>query len=325
MATVDKEIPVKVSIDPFEEMDKKKSALMYVKEVGLKPPKRVDYSAKFQVTTSKWDKKKLEAQTRAIFRYDLSLFASQVWQDFAPIQKAKNGQDKLKAKNAFLKAVPKLQKNMEKNLKEKFEAFQEEIASGAGDDLGELKGTRKALDPKRPEKIAELALTLADWFEESVTELRSLKTKEQKSSGEDKSKATEELDKALGAALSELGKKTDTVLKAFDKLLGPVKTVPASMLKSIKKDMSDAAKAEYKKSAGDLAKALKPLESHIGAGKKGAVDALTKMKRKDFSKSTVDLAWVALNKINDSSAELYHTINTIDGKLKKLEQAVKKR
>lgn len=322
---VDKEIQVKVSIDPFEEMDKKKSALMTVKEVGLKLPKRVDFSGKFSVTTSKWDKKKLEAQTRILFRYDLSLFASQVWQDFVPFQKAKNGQDKFKAKNAFIKAVPKLQKAMEKKLKEKFEEFQEDIASGAADDLGALKGTRKGLSSDRAEKVAELAVRLRDWFDDDILELRELKAAEVRASGAEKAKATEELNKALSKALGELSKKTDAVFKGADKMLGPIRTVPNSMVKSLKKDMSDAAKTEYKKSAVELAKALKPLETQIGSGKKAAADVLSKMKRKDFSKSTIDLIWNAMEKINDTSAELYHTINDIDAKLKKLEQAVKKR
>ena len=322
---VDKEIQVKVSIDPFQEVDKKKWQLMVVKEIGLKKPGRFDVSGKFTVTSAKWDKRKLEAQARAIFKYDLALFASQVWQDFAPIEKSKNGQDKKTATSKFLKAVPKLQKAMVKNLNEKFVEFQEDIASGAADDAGELKGTRKGLNPAQAKQVGGMAKRMADKFDEEFDKLKTLKDAITRGSGDEKAKATEELEKALPPAITLLAKQLDGVMKGMDKVISPIQSTPAAMLKSIKKEMSDAAIAEYKKSAKELQAALKPLETAISNGKKNAIEALKKMKGKDFASGVKTLGSGGLHKIDDSAGKLSDTVKTIDGKLKKLEQAAKSR
>lgn len=323
--STDKEIAVKVSMDPFQEVDKKKWKKMEADVKGFKKPGRFDISGKFTVTTAKWDKRKLEAQARAIFRYDLSLFASQVWQDFAPIEKAKNERDKQKLMADFIKAVPKLQKAMVKNLNEKFEEFQEDIASGAADDVGELKGTRKGLNPAQAKQLGGMAKRMAEVFDGKFDELKKLKDTELRASGPEKAKATEELEKALAPAIATLIKQLDGVLKGIDKVLAPIKSTPASMLKSIKKEMSDAAIAEYKKSSKELEAALKPVEAAISGGKKNTIEALTKMKRKDFSSGVKTLGSAALNKIDDSASKLSDTVKAIDGKLKKLEQTAKSR
>lgn len=325
MAAVDKEIPVKVSIDPFVEMDKKKSALMFVKEVGLKAPKRVDYAAKFSVTTSKWDKKKLEAQTRAIFRYDLSLFASQVWQDFVPIQKAKNGQDKLKATKAFLKAVPNLQKNMEKKLKEKFEAFQEDIASGAGDDLGELKSTRKSLTAGHPEAMAKLINSFFDEFEKSYNKLEKFKKTIQQKSGGEKQEATEALEAELSKQIPDLAKKLVGVSSVLKKRISVLSGIPNAMNKSMKKDLSDAAKREFKSSMDVLSKATASVDTQIGKFGKSAAEVLQKIKRKEIGSSTYNQLVEADSNLSAALGTLQDIMLRVDGKLKKLEQTAKKR
>jgi len=325
MAAIDKEITFKVSVDPFEEMDKKKSALMYVKEVGLKAPKRVDYAAKFKPTTSKWDKNKLMAQTRAVFRYDLSLFASQVWQDFVPIQKAKNGQDKLKATNAFLKAVPKLQKNMEKNLKQKLEEFQEDIASGAGDDLGALKSTRKSLSAGHPEAMLKLIGGFFDEFEKSYNKLEKLKKTVQKSSGDQKQEATEAFESEIGTQLPELVKKLVGVNGILKKRLTVISGVPDAMKKNLKKDMSDAAKAEFTTSMAVLAKSASSVDTQITKFGKSAAEVLQKIKRKDIGSSTYNQLVEADSNLGGALGTLEDVMQKVDAKLKKLEQAVKKR
>lgn len=322
---VDKEISVKASMDPFQEVDEKKWKKMVADVKGFKKPGRFDISGKFTVTTAKWDKRKLEAQARAMFRYDLSLFASQVWQDFAPIGKAKNDRDKQKLMADFKNAVPKLQKVMVRNLNEKFVEFQEDIASGAADDVGELKGTRKGLNPAQAKQLGGMAKRMAAVFDEKFDELKKLKDTEIRASGEEKAKATAELEKALVPAITILAKQLDGVLKGIAKVLAPIKSTPAGMLKSIKKEMSDAAIAEYKKSAKELEAALKPMDAAIASGKKSTIEALAKMKRKDLSSGVKALGSSALNKIDDSASKLSDTVKAIDGKLKKLEQAAKSR
>ncbi len=322
---VDKEIPVKVSIEPFQEVDKKKWKQMEADVKGFKKPGRFDISGTFTVTTAKWDKRRLEAQVRAIFRYDLSLFASQVWQEFAPIEKAGNDRDKQKLAANFKKSVPKLQKAMVRALNEKFEEFREDIASGAADDMGELKSTRKGLNPARAKQLGGMARRMAAVFDSKFDELKKLKDAETRSSGEDKAKATEELEKALAPAIATLAKQVDGVLKGIQKVLAPIKATPAGMVKSTKKEMSDAAIAEYKKSAKELEAALKPMEAAIASGKKSVIEALAKMKRKDFSSGVKALGSSALNKMDDSAIKLSDTVKAIDGKLKKLEQAAKSR
>lgn len=325
----DQEIAVKVSINPFQELDEKKLALMTTKEVGLKEVKKANYTdfkAKFTVTTVKWNQRKLEAQARAIFRYDLALFAAKVWQAFGPYQKAKkNGKNTFKEVIAFRAKVIKLKKKLEQNLNDRFEEFQEEIASGASDDAGELKNTRKGLDPGNASDIAGYSSELFEKFWSEYDALKKLKDAETKASGEDKAKATQELDKALVKSLSDLGKANDAASKGMEKSLKAIQAMPPAMLKSIKKEMSDSAKDEYKKSAAELSKALKPMEKNVSAAQKNSPVAIAKMKQKNLSKSTIDLAVAALHKISSCSGELSTTLKKIDGKLKKLEQAAKKR
>ncbi len=323
---IDKEIPVKVSMDPFQELDKKKLTKMETEVKGFKRPPRVDLSGKFSVTTKKWDKRKLEAQARVIFRYDMNLFASQVWQGFVPIEKAKNDRDKQKAITVFKNAVPKLQKAMERNLKEKFEEFQEDIASGAGDDLGELKRARKALDKETGFELGYAAEAFREVFVDTIhDDLRPLKAAETKSSGDEKAKATDALESELKKALPKLEQALAAMTKVFSKNIGALKAIPSVLTKGQKKDVSDALKAEYTSAAAELGRILKPIEKHSAAAKKNAEAALKKMAGKDFGKSTLDLGMAAVLKTIDASGNLGHAIDKINGKLKKLEQNVKKR
>ncbi|MBL1437526.1 MAG: hypothetical protein COB08_015165 [Rhodobacteraceae bacterium] len=323
---IDKEIPIKVSMDPFQEVDKKKWKQMEADVKGFKKPGRVDISGKFSVTSAKWDKRKLEAQARAIFRYDLSLFASQIWQAFDPISKAKNDRDKQKAEKAFLAFIPKQIKVLERNLKEKFEDFREDIASGAGDDLAELKRARKALDKETAFEIGQFAEDFREVFVTAIVDdLRPLKTAETKASGEEKAKATEALEKELKKATAKLDQELAIMSKGFAKYTSALGAIPAALSKSLKKDVSDPLKAEYTKAAGELTKALKPIEKHAASAVKNAEAAMKKVAHKDFSKSTLDLGAAALLKTIGASGDLADSIGKIDAKLKKLEQAVKKR
>lgn len=323
---IDKEVPIKVSMDPFQEVDKKKWKQMEADVKAFKKPGRVDISGKFTVTTAKWDKKKLEAQARAIFRYDLSLYASQVWQAFDPISKTKNDRDKQKAEKAFVAFIPKQLKVLERNLKEKFEEFREDIASGAGDDLAELKRGRKALDKETAFQIAQVAEDFREMFVDAIyDDLEPLKAAETKASGEEKAKATEALEAELKKATAKLEQEMAKMAKGFAKYTGALSAIPAALNKSLKKDVSDPLKAEYTKAGSELSKALKPVEKHAASAIKNAEAAMKKVARKDFSKSTLDLGAAALYKIIDTSGDLADVIGKIDAKLKKLEQAVKKR
>lgn len=322
----DKPIAVKVSIDPFQEVDKKKWKQMEADVKGFKKPGRVDFSAKFSVTTAKWDKRKLEEQARAIFRYDLSLLASQIWQDFVLVEKATNERDKEKQKKVFLKAVPDLQKAMVKNLNQKFAEFQEDIASGAGDDLSELKRARKALNKETGFEIGYAAVEFREVFTNALFDvLQPLKKAETKSSGDEKAEATEALEKELKKEMPKMEQALAAMTKVFAKNLGALKAIPAVLTKGQKKDVSDALKAEYSNAAGELGKILKPIEKHSAAASKNAEAALKKVAGKELGKTTVDLGMGAVFKTIDAAGDLGHAISKINDKLKKLEQTVKKR
>ena len=322
----DDQIKFKISFDPLAEMDDKKWKLMAAKEIGLKKPKPIELKCHFTVTSAKWTEKRLKSQLEAIMRYDLSLFAAQVWQDFDKIKKIKKEPAKKQAITEFTKnQVGKLQKALVKRMQEKLEDFEEDIASGASDDLGALKGARKGLSPSAGKKITYKIEQVAERFEERFKLLKGLKDLETRGSGEDKAKAGKALEKEIASSIPLLAKQLEGMVQGIKKELAPVLATPSNMRKSIKKDMSDAAKAEYKKSSGELERALKDMVSALVAAKKNVVDALTKMNRKDFSSGVKALGESALNKLDDSAGKLSDTMKTIDGKLKTLEQAAKKR
>jgi len=320
-------IEVTVKIDPFEELDAKKLKMMEAKEKTLvKKTKDLSYKAKFTVTsTIKWNKKKLEDELRGRLRFNQALFAARLWQGFQPYQKAKNFQAEIKAKKAFLDIVKKQYTKLDSNNKQHVAECIEEIASGASDDGGVLKSTRKSLSDDLPYKIAVASVELMDEFVDAFNELKSLKAAEQKAGDGAKEKATQEMEKALDKWISALNKQHEDSTKRMSKFLSTLAGVPDAMKKSVKKDTSDALKDEYTKSGAELSKALKPVEKHVAAAKKNSLAAIAKFKKKDFSKGTLDLAAAALHKINSSSGDLATVVNKIDGKLKKLEQAVKKR
>lgn len=322
----DEQVKFKISFDPLEEMDDKKWKLMAAKEIGLKKPKPIELKCNFTVTSAKWNEKRLKAQLEAIMRYDLSLFAAQVWQDFDKIKKIKKEPAKKQAITEFTKnQVGKLQKALVKRLQEKLEDFEEDIASGASDDLGALKGARKGLNASAGKKISYKIEQVAERFEGQFKLLKGLKDTETRGSGEDKAKAGKALDKEIASSIPLLDKQLEGLIKGITKELGPVLVTPGNMRKSIKKDVSDAAIAEYKKSSAELEAALKDVLTVLGAAKKNVIDALTKMKRKDFSSGVKALAESSLNKLDDSAGKLSDTMKNIDGKLKALEQTVKKR
>jgi len=321
----DKEIPVKVSIDPFQEVDKKKWKKMEADVKAFKKPGRVDISGKFTVTSAKWDKRKLEAQARAIFRYDLSLLASQIWQAFALIEKARNDQDKKKAESAFIKSIPKLQKVMVRNLNEKFVEFQEDIASGAGDDLGQLKATRKSLTAGHPDAMMNLVSVFVEAFDDVNEDLLKRKKKEQKSSGEDKEEATKELDDAIKADVPRLHKVLAAQTSVLKKRLSVLSGVPAAIKKGLGKDLSDAAKADLKKTMDELSKAMGPVESSIAKFEKGMLEALKRLARKDVGSGAWQQVDGAASKAIDALVKLDDLMKKSDAKLKKLEQAAKSR
>jgi len=141
-------IPVKITIDPLTELDKKKLALLMAKEIGYKKPKVISISQDFLPTSAKWNKKTIEAQMRVVARYDLSLFATQLMENYGYIEKAKNGQDKLKLTKAFTKKAVTLLKALEGRIAERIEDLGTDISSEAKFNEKALTGASKALDPK---------------------------------------------------------------------------------------------------------------------------------------------------------------------------------
>jgi len=320
-------IDITVKIDPFEELDGKKLKMMETKEKALvKKTKELSYKAKFTVaSTIKWNKKKLEDELRGRLRFNQALFAARLWQGFQPYQKAKNFQAEIKAKKAFLDIVKKQYTKLDSNNKQHIAECVEDVASGASDDGGVLKSTRKSLSDELPFKISKAASELTDVFSDAFETLKSLKAAEQKAGDGAKEKATQELEKALEKWLSALTKQHDDSMGRISKFMSTLGGVPDAMKKSVKKDTSDGLKDEYNKSGVELAKALKPVEKHAASAKKNSLAAIAKFKKKDFSKSTLDLAQAALHKISGTSSDLSKVVNKIDGKLKKLELTAKKR
>ncbi len=322
---IDDEIAVKASMDPFQEFDKKKWKKIEADIKGFKKPARVDISGKFSVTSSKWDKRKLEAQARAIFRYDLSLYASQVWQAFTPIEKAKNDKDKKKATSDFTKILPKLLKALVKNMNEKFVEFQEDIASGAGDDLGQLKATRKSLTAGIAGDMTGIATDFADEVVRVIDGLLALKKQEQKSSGAAKTEATQKLEDEIKDALPKLKTGLVQQTSALKKRAAVLIGIPVAIKKGLNKDISDAAKAEFKKSMDALAKATKPMNTFVAKFDKDMLEVFKRIQRKDIGSSLGKQIQSAVDKVMNYFGKLEELMDKIDARLKKLEQAAKSR
>lgn len=317
---------IKVVVYPYQELDKKKLGLMTAKEIGLdKKPKNFQFADKMTVTSVKWDKKKIEDAVRAVFRYDLSLLAAQIWQQYQPVEKAKNGQDKMKLANKLLKEVPKLIKATEKKLAQSFAEFKEDLESGAGDDIGQLKSSRKALTAGHPEAMLNLISDFLVEFEKPYLKLLKLKKTEQKSSGEAKEKAAKEFEDMLNAAIPALQKSLDAKYTVLKKRIAVLAGIPAAMKKSMAKDVSDGAKAEFKASMDLLAKAVPPVAGHLPKFQKSMTALLQKMRRKDVSTGSLDQAEDVATKLANSVLKLEESMKKIDAKLKKLEQTAKKR
>ena len=322
------EVEVKVSVNPFQEIDDKKLALMTVKEVGLKEIKKsnyFEYKDKFTVTSKKWNKRRLETQAEAIFRYDLALLAAQIWQAFNKVQKAKDGKPKQDAVKVFLAKVPKLVKKTDKKLEEKFEEFQEEISSGATDDLGELKSTRKSLTAGHPDAMMTAVNKYFDEFEKAFRRFEKAKKAEMRASGDAKEDAAQELEYLLKDEIAELLKKLNALVMVLKKRIGVLSGIPAAMKKSMAKDMSDAAIAQFKPSMDLLAKSISPVEAQISKYNNTVIAALQKMQKKDIGSSSYNKIVDADGKLNDATSKLEETMQKIDAKLKKLEQTAKKR
>ncbi|MBL4805926.1 MAG: hypothetical protein JKY31_01400 [Rhodobacteraceae bacterium] len=321
----DQTFDIKIVIYPFQEMRKKKLTPMMTKEIGLKKPKNYEFKDKFSVTSVKWNKKKIEDAAKTMFRYDLSILGAQMWENYVPIEKAKNGQDKLKKTNAFIKIVPDLLKRTEKKLQQSFAEFKEDMASGASDDVGEIKKAQKGLGSDATSKIAAVAKEFSKDFEKTFVNLKKLKVSEVKSSGADKSKATEELKKACDSAFAEYSKKLESLTKTNANMNKSITGLMVTMKKSQSKDMSDAAKEVYKKSAESFVKPFKNLETAVSRMEKALDAALAKVKKTDVGSTTYELVAKTTANVDSVASVLSGAMAKASKELKKVEQLAKKR
>jgi len=321
----DPTIDIKVVIYPFQEMRKKKLRPMMEKEIGLKKPKNFEFKDKFSVTSVKMTKNRILDDAKTMFRYDLSILAAQMWEQYVPIEKAKNGQDKMKAIKAFIKIVPSLLDRTEKKLQQSFAEFKEDVASGASDDAGVLKSTRKSLTENHPGRMARAILDHNEDFEKDLDALKKLKAAETKASGPEKSKATEELTKACNDIVSERRKKLDGLHGVLKKRCSVLTGIAPAMKKSMGKDISDSAKSEFAASMTALIKGVKPVEAEISKAYKDTISSFDKIKRKDIGSSTLMLGIGKSNRMVPLLGDLSDLMDKIDKKMKKLEQIAKKR
>jgi len=321
----DQTYDIKIVIYPFQEMRGKKLRPMMEKEVGLKKPKNFEFTGKFKVTSAKMTKKRITDDAKTMFRYDLSILAAQMWENFVPIEKAKNGQDKMKATKAFINIIPDLLKRTRLKLEQSFEEFKEDVASGASDDSGEIKGTRKSLTAGHAGAMAKAILDFNEAFEKDFDALKKLKAAETKASGVDKTKATEKLEPEIVTMIQTHGNKLAGLGGVLKKSCGTLSGIPNAMKKSMGKDVSDAMKNEYKTSMSALIKGIGPIESGITKSGKNTLAALTKIKRKDVGTSTLELGIGLSNKLVPVLLKYEDLMNKIDARLKKLEQLAKKR
>ncbi|MEX0970441.1 MAG: hypothetical protein WD046_08380 [Paracoccaceae bacterium] len=226
----DNVIPVKVTIDPLTELDKKKLALLMVKEIGYKKPKAMSFSQDFKPTSAKWNKKTIEAQMRVVARYDLSLFATQLMEIYGYIEKAKNGQDKMKATKAFEKKAPALLKSLEGRIAEKIEDLCTELSSEAKFNEKALTEASKALDPKGAESFMTL-------IEDAGDEMRNflLTMEDERDEMKKKNEPEDKISKALKLSAASF----KTLTRDFtSNALGKVKEV-----QDMQKSFSGALKA----------------------------------------------------------------------------------
>ena len=309
----DNVIPVKISIDPLTEMDKKKLALLMDKEIGYKKPKPMSFSQDFKPTSAKWNKKTIEAQMRAIARYDLSLFATQLMEVYGHIEKAKNGQDKMKLTKAFHKKAGTLLKSLEDRIGEKIGDLGEEISSEAKFNEKALNEAAKALDPK----AAESFLTL---IEDAGEEMRNflLTMEDERDDMKDKGEPDDKLAKALKLSAASF----KTLTRDFaSNALGKVKEVQ-DMQKSFAGALKAGVADNEAKDAKTSITAIKNEVLRLGNAAKTVIAnhtaALALVTRGETGAKTAKL-------IVDRNTPLYKSATAIIDLASKLEATYKKK
>ena len=101
--------------------------------------------------------------------------------------------------------------------------------------------------------------------------------------------------------------------------------IPAAIKKGLNKDISDAAKAEFKKSMDALAKATKPMNTFVAKFDKDMLEVLKRIQRKDVGSSLGKQIQSAADKMMNYLGKLEDLMEKIDARLKKLEQTAKSR
>lgn len=280
----DAEIEVKITLDPLQELDRKKLALLKVKEVGFKAPDKITIKQKFTPTSAKWKPKTIEEAARAYARYDLSLFAAQLMENYAPFEKATNGQDKLKAAKAFNKKVPTLYKALKGRIDEKIEDLVEEVGSGGKENEKALAGAAKALDGKPAAKLKKLIEEANDHLTGAIEALKFEMEDERKKPDGDKA-AAKYLPKAIAGISSMTSEFSKNALACVQALLAAQK----EFSKKLKSGLADTEAADAKRATT----ALKNEGIRLGAAVKETIGNHTKylsqLAKEDYGSKTAGL------------------------------------
>lgn len=196
----DNVLTISVKVNPLMELDKKKLALLTVKDVGYKVPKPFDFKESFMPTSSKWNEKKLAAAMVDVCRYDSGLFGVQLMEVYGKIGDAKNGQDKMKATKEFIKKSASLLKSARDRMAERISDLQEEVSGEAKFNQKALEGASKALDTKAFDGLKKLGRDSSADMMQHMDACKDEIEDAQKADAKDAIKRDKELKKSLMSA-----------------------------------------------------------------------------------------------------------------------------
>jgi len=274
-------VSISMKLDPLKELDGKKLKLLMAKDVGFKKPGAITIKADFVPTTPKWTKSKnIEDAIANICRYDLSLYATQLMENYMPFEKATNGQDKMKALKEFNKKVPNLYKSLNDRIGDKVTDLQEEISSDVKFNEKALAGAYKALEKNPATDMKDAVVKVSNEMRELIRELLKEQAIAKKKGGEDEEKFKTTLKSGAatfkGLASDYQGKglggvqESTTVLKSFS---GALKAGVAETEAKEAKTTITALKNALRKLGDDTKASIKPIAEISANLSRGLLDA----------------------------------------------------
>lgn len=172
---------VKLTIDPFQELDKGGKTWIEDSKELKKTIKDFDYTDTVELDPRKWSEKKLEDALQALVRYELKLFAVRFNKIQGKVGKSASDKEKDKANDELLDAY----KELVKDANDKISLALDEVVKDKGDNKKGLRDGKSAL--KELEKL-DLKKMISATRVQLVAALNGLAAELKKAGAQEKAK-----------------------------------------------------------------------------------------------------------------------------------------